>query len=461
MNEVKFSDLCKFQPKQSEVIDALKDNKYVLAGGAAGGGKSYLLRWAALRYCFYYYTKYGVKNGRVGIFCEDYPTLNDRQLSKIEFEFPQWLGRYNGTDKEYRLNDMYGGWTITFRNLDNISKYLSSEWAAVFVDEITMNTRDIFDFLNLRLRWVGIPEPRFLACTNPGGPGHTFVKKLWIDRDFTDERLDPAEFKFVPFKYSDNKYIDKSYEKQLASLPEQMRKAYMDGDWNIFAGQFFGEWRAVKHIVEPFSIPKTWELFAGLDYGYNSASGVVFIAFDPAEKRYYVFDEIYTNRKTYEELAQMILDKGHDIKYVIADPAIWAKKDSPQSGAMAMERVLKYKEIKMIPGDNNRINGWGILREVLKDSADGKPSLMAFNHCSNFIRTFPAMSCDKHKIEDVDTDCDDHIGDSLRYAIFWHKKNKKPASHSLLSAHDEASEKPWHIQKEQFDQSEESLFTFD
>ena len=425
--ELKFSELAGFQPKQLEFDKAVWKNKYIFCGGSAGSGKSYFLRWEAIKLLLYYAGKYKLSGVRVGLFCEDYPALKDRHLAKIQFELPAWLGSYNKSDHDFTLNKEFGSGVISFRNLDDPSKYLSSEFAAICVDELTKNPREMFDFLSMRLRWPGISDPKFIGASNPGGAGHGWVKKLWIDRDFSGETFDPTEFTFVPAKYSDNKYLDKSYEKQLASLPEKLRKAYMDGDWNVFAGQFFSEFRTGLHTCEPFEVPETWQTVIGLDYGYAKPSAAMWIAYDQAFDTFYITREIYGIGKTYADFAQEIGAVEDRCRLIIADPAIFAKKDSPNSGASEMLKVLK--DYKIYPANNDRVIGWGRLREALQTyemNGEKKAKLRIFNTCKNLIRTLPELvySDIKTKVEDLDSDSDDHCADATRYGIMYFKNKK-------------------------------------
>ena len=190
MPRVLLSKHHKYTGGQKELRQAVRTHRYILYGGAGGGGKSYGLRWLALDLLVNWYKELGVRNARFGIFCEDYPTLKDRQISKVKTEFPEFLGKYNGEDHEFRLEKELGGGVIVFRNLDDPSKYQSSEFAGIGVDELTKNDESIFDILRGSLRWPGIERPIFVGSTNPGGRGHLWVKRLWIDKRFP-KNLEP------------------------------------------------------------------------------------------------------------------------------------------------------------------------------------------------------------------------------------------------------------------------------
>lgn len=230
--QVKFTELANFFPKQIEALDASKRFKFVLFGGSVGSGKSRWLRWSMLYWLMKYYAKYGIKGVRAGLFCEDYPSLNDRHLTKIKFEFPEWLGRYNEAKHEFTLAPEYGSGIVAFRNLDDPSKYLSVEFAVIGIDEINRNPKTTFDMLRSRHRWPGIKDVRFLAGCNP--LGEAWVKNMWVKRLFPPDEQEQYEFVFVPALPTDNPHLPKEYYKSLESLPETQRKAYLEGNWDAF-----------------------------------------------------------------------------------------------------------------------------------------------------------------------------------------------------------------------------------
>lgn len=228
----KFSDLSGFFPKQREAQEASRRFKFTLFGGSVGSGKSRWLRWMMIYWLIKFYSKYKIKGIRAGLFCEDYPSLNDRHLTKVRFEFPEWLGTYNESKKEFTLKSQYGSGILAFRNLDEPEKYLSVEFAIMGVDEINRNPKTTFDMLRSRLRWPGIKEVKFLAGCNP--LGEAWVKNIWVKRMFPPEEKEQYEFVFVPALPTDNPHLDPSYYKSLESLPEAQRKAYLEGNWDAF-----------------------------------------------------------------------------------------------------------------------------------------------------------------------------------------------------------------------------------
>lgn len=432
---IHLNDLTHFSPKQEEARKAALAHRYTLYGGAMAGGKSYWLRWM-LVVLLVRWARQGHKNVEVALFCEDYPTLKDRQLSKIGGEFPPWLGTLHGDHAQhgrcYILAEEYGGGIIKFRNLDDPSKYQSAEFAAEAVDELTKNAEEVFDDLRNRLRWPGITDIRFLGATNPGGIGHAWVKKRWLDRIFDEQETEKEEFVYIRALAQDNPHIDKSYLKQLESLPADKRKAYLEGDWDIFKGQYFTEWRREIHICPPFSIPDDWRKFCALDYGYHAPASIGWYAVDP-DGSLFRYRELYVQGRTGTQLAEdwnSLTNPHEKIEYIACDPSFWAKRgesDDALSTAEKFENRLRelrkeapLKAPPLIRGNNDRISGWREVREFLRPfEKEGSltAKFHAFSTCNEFIRTVPALIHDPNNPEDVDSDGEDHAGDELRYAV--------------------------------------------
>jgi phage terminase large subunit len=434
---IRVLDLLHFDENPKQVLARLKAllHKYLLYGGAMFGGKSYWLRWM-LVYFLIRWAKRGFRNVEVGLFCEDYPTLKDRQLSKIGKEFPIWLGTLHSDHKLhglcYVLAEEYGGGIIKFRNLDDPSKYQSAEFAAIAVDELTKNKKEVFDDLRNRLRWVGIPDVHFIAGTNPGGIGHSWVKKLWMDRIFDENEQEQDQFYYIPARLEDNPYREPGYERQLESLPPDKRKAYRDGDWNIFKGQYFTEWRNDIHTCQPFQIPDDWKHFCALDYGYTAPASLGWYATSP-DGVLYRYKEVYVVNHTGTQLGDRYVETtnpNEKIQYIVADPSFWAKRGEDDNALSTAEKFEnRVKELlknainkcpPLIKGNNDRLNGWREIHDWLKAfEKEGQlvGKFQVFSTCQEFIRTFPALIHDNNNPEDVDSDGEDHCGDEFRYAV--------------------------------------------
>lgn len=430
-------DIIDPNPRQLEFLDSLTKFKYPLYGGAAGGGKSYILRWGAVWFLIYMWKVFGVLGGKVALMCEDYPSLADRQISKIKAEFPKWLGRLHRTEADglvFELHECWGGGMIMLRNLDDTSKYNSTEFLAIFVDELTRNPErkqqdvgSIFDELRKRIRWPNIPESvvlPFAAGTNPGGKGHAWVKKYWIDRDYPPQLIPYADqFKFIPAKATDNPKLSADYFRVLLSLPEPLRSAYAEGRWDLFQGQFFAEWRRELHVCKPFSIPSYWRKFAVMDWGYAAPACVLWFAVSP-EGKIYVYRELYERQKTNEWLGKRAteLTGAEQLMYRVLDPACFPSEKEIQIGKSDAEQLAEAGWV-CTKAANDRQSGWSQVRQYLhwERNKDGivtrKPMVQIFETCTNLIRTIPALVYDAHNVNDLDTDGEDHAADAFRYGL--------------------------------------------
>lgn len=435
MSKVRAADLltlADFTPKQTAAWNSVvRDGmRFLLYGGARGGGKSRFLRWALLLLVLKWWEDSGRKltGIKVVLFAEDYPTLTDRQIGPMEEEFPSWLGTLKRTQKDglgFHFHSKWGGHHILLRNMgDDISRYKSAEFAAIAIDELTFWSYQDFSTLRGSLRWKGIANPVFLAATNPGGPGHLWVKDLWVDRILTrHQELKPLhdKFHFVRALPTDNPHLEESYWADLETLPEYLKKAWLYGDWNVFEGMVFTEWNPLAHTCKPFEIPEYWPRWIAVDPGYSQPACALWFTMEPDTNRIYVYREAYGPGQSDERMAKVcsahsrgeVLDTGY------GDPSLWTPYKSEKAGHTSGADVFHSHGIPLEPGNNNRINGKRKVHDVLGKLKDGKPGLVIFTTCVNLIRTLPALPYDKKagKLEDVDTTAEDHAYDCLRYGL--------------------------------------------
>lgn len=474
------NDIAGFQPRQKEALEQLDSGliKYLLYGGALGGGKSYFLRWYAVRRLMTIDSVFGIKQAVGMIACENYPALQDRQISRIGREFGPWLGKYYDSHRLYGrcfiLKDKWSGGVICFRNLDDPSKYASSEFAFIFVDELTKNELDVFTFLRTRLRWPGLPdiECQFIGATNPGSIGHGWVKALWMDRIFGDEWIKPIDYRpmfaYVPSTAKDNKYLGADYWAMLNSLPVNLRAAFRDGNWDVFIGQAFPQFNKATHVIKPILIPSWAPIYMTFDWGYGRPFSIGWWWADN-DGRIYRFAEWYGwcdvpnegLRLPDTEIAKGIIERENafqinknNIKIRLAGPDCWNKKPDYKGGGQGESTadVFTSYGVHLSKGDPSRDLKIRQFRERLRVPDDGTPPMMLiYDNCKQFIRTIPNLVMDEHKIEDVDTDSEDHIYDEACHICMARALNIKiPTGVPMSEAqriHDyvtgETKEQPW------------------
>lgn len=459
---ISFLELMHPSAKQLEFLEIVRTHKYNLYGGAKYGGKSYALRWIAVLLLTNWAAQ-GHENVRIMLACEDFPALKDRQITKIKSEFPQWLGTLSENQIEglsFRLNDEYGGGIIALRNLDDVSKYASSEFAAILIDELTKNPKEMFDQFRSILRWPGISDPKFIGATNPGGIGNAWVKKLWIDRDFDPEEEEAHEFAFTQAFATDNPTVTDTYMAQLNSLPPALKEAYLKGSWETFEGQWADEWNKDIHVCDPFPIPAHWKKFrmgdhgrtkptawlwgaldeygnlwvyreyhkAGVDADVNARAVTELSYDDTIEARYWfsVLDSACWSKHGGETIAEIYERNG-----VIAEPS---SKDR-HAGAALLHEYLRWKTPESIYRKENKLLQSDMLPRgcVLdKGFVVHSPKIRFFKTCVKTIGSLPTLIMDPNDPEVPDTDGDDHSYDALTYGLMHMHEGKTPKQKTWL-----------------------------
>jgi hypothetical protein len=431
-----FEDI--FHEKQHEANRVADAHTFTLFGGTRGPGKSYWLRWHELRFLILK-AQQGFKNVRVGLFCENYPALKDRQMSRIAVEFPAWLGELKESTTlglGFHLFPEYGGGSILLRNLDDPSKFQSVELAMVGVDELTRNKVDVFSMLRGSMRWPGIEDVKFVSASNPGGPGHLWVKSYFIDHVYPEEleKFSP-QFAYVPALPDDNANLPASYWEMLNSLPPALAKAWRWGNWDVFEGMAFENWDRPRHVCQPFEIPMWWPRWRAIDWGSYAPFCCLWFAKDPDIGRVYVYRELYVKGLTDRQQARLVIENtlpGESITTTYADPSMWTKK-SHEDRVYSTYDEYAAEGIPLTKADNHRMTGKRKLDTLLANLPDGKPGIVFFDNCKNLVRTLPSLPRSSSNPEDVDTDAEDHAYDTVRYGITQVRLRVNPAQSSAQS----------------------------
>ena len=427
-------DFSKINPKQDKFMRARK--KHVGFGGARGGGKSWAVRMKAVLLALNYP---GIK---ILIVRRTYPELKKNHIDELR-SMCLGLAKYNDN---YKILRFVNGSTISFaycatdRDLDMLQ---GAEFDVVFFDEAGLLSEFQMKSICACVRGVNNFPKRVYYTMNPGGQGHAYLKRIFIDRKYqTGEN--PEDYEFIQSLVTDNIALMESqpdYIKQLEMLPPKLRKAWLEGDWNIFEGMFFEEFRddpehykdrQWTHVIEPFE-PHGMNIYRSYDFGYNRPWSCGWWAVDHDGVIYRIM-ELYgctgvpnegdkrTTDEQFQEIARIEREhpwlKGKEI-YGVADPSIWDKS----KGTSVAETAQKYG-VYFKPGDNARIPGWMQCHYRLRFDENGYPMMYVFSNCKDFIRTIPLLMYSEKKVEDLDTEQEDHIADEWRY--FCMSKPMKP-----------------------------------
>jgi len=433
----------------------------ILYGGAAGGGKSHLMRIKAIALCMQ------IPNLQVYLFRRKSEDLKKNHMEG-DTGFPALLSDMIES-KHVKVRDKSPH--IKFWNHSGIHlchcqhekdkiNYQGAEIHVLLIDELTHFTDSIYRYLRGRCRLpksMEIPDniklPLIICGSNPGGVGHNWVKASWVDKVPEMEILQMEKEdggmlrQYIPARLEDNPSLDEeSYKMSLSGLGDEwLVRAMLDGDWNIVAGGMFDDvWRA-RNIVKPFEIPDNWKIYRTFDWGsskpfsvgwHAEANGEIddnvtdALGFEPIKGDIFRIGEWYGWNGNPDkgiklksgDIAKGIIEResktGWNVQAGAADSAIWTKQDETSIYEKMCDAVGVELFTPCVKGPGSRVNGWQTCREFLSNAEEKEsPAFYCFDTCRQFIRTVPVLPRDDKNIEDVDTHAEDHIADEWRYML--------------------------------------------
>jgi hypothetical protein len=397
------------------------------------------------------------------------------------------LAKYNGARHRWTFGN---GSRVQFCHCNaekNVHDYQSQQFDGLLFDEVTHFTEFQINYLLTRNRaTVDGLTPVCAMATNPGNVGHLWFKRWMIDAGPFEQVHEVATDEerawvtqphlFIRAELADNQILerrDPGYRKTLEAKPAAIRRALLDGDWDSFLGQALEEWRRDRHVCKPFKIPLHWQRWRSVDWGYAQPFCCLWFAMDPDTGQKYIYRELYkagltdpeqaaqirrlTGEPKYEpvehdqaderitgsyvgklklELPPPVQVSGEKIQATLADPSMWTKRTTERITTTSADVYQKHG-VPLTKGDNDRLIGKRRVHDALAWEQDGEPlypdegpGLRLFENCYNGIRTLPALPYSEVRVEDVDTDAEDHWYDAARYGLAYkvQARRRRPRS---------------------------------
>lgn len=465
-----------FQPKQWAAASTVATE--LLYGGAAFGGKSHLMRCAAILWCC------EIKGLQVYIFRRTEDDLIKNHMDGPH-GFRNMLAGMEAAGFVKILATEIRWWNGSKIHLCHCHeekhrfKYHGSEIHVLMLDELTTFTEVIYRYLRFRVRMVGVklPEkyregfvgphgavnthnlfPRIVCGSNPGNIGHHWVKRTFIERPrpTTPQRMDDLEAgmvrQYIPARLGDNQIglaEDPTYVARMRGLGDPMLVRAMElGDWNIIAGGFFPEFTLERHVLKAVTLPA--DVFSRRFRAHDHGSAKPF-----STGWYAVCDDDWHAEGTLGN--RILVPRGALVRYrewygkkegqdnvglklaveswaagalardglgevrpaqTIADPSMWISDGGPSLAERADAILKGGHRLTMHKATNKREPGWDQVRHRLQGEDpenNGDPLLFLMDNQPDAIRLFQSVQHDETKPEDIDTDAEDHAIDEVRY----------------------------------------------
>lgn len=423
--------------------------KYRLFGGAAGPGKTKALLYEAIRQA------HNVPGSDSLLLRRTYPELESSLLAYFRRDVPRKL--YRSYNESKHVVTWQNGSRTRFgycRNENDVYQYQGAEFLFIGLDELTHFTLKQWQFLTSRNR---CPVPGSFACmagaSNPGNIGHAWVKALWVDHQpppgfDRPELYDARDYDFIRAKLADNPIYanDAAYHRTLEALPEHLRRAFLDGDWNVFAGQYFDVFEFGRHTVraEELHLEPWWPRWISIDWGFQHPSAVYWHCAIPgnrnsksetrsaasssssfdfrfssadafAEARIVTYREFVQSGLSPRMLAQAIAERSgrERISDVFLSPDAFAHRTSEASIAEQLGEVLAASGLpRPAPADDDRIGGWQLMYQLLESD-----SWLITENCAKLIDCIPQLVRDNSRVEDIRKVDGDDPADAARYGL--------------------------------------------
>ena len=426
-------------PNRKQWLFLNSTTRHTAYGGARGGGKSWVIREKAVDdACEYGRPDEWTAGIRICIIRRTLEDLRKNHLEPLKL-LTKNVATYNTNDKCFYFKN---GSIIQLAYCDNdndADHFQGVEYDEIFIEEATQLQPEWIQKIAASCRGVNnFPHRVFYTC-NPGGPAHAYIKTLFVDRIYQANEI-PEDYSFIQAKVTDNKVLMEyapEYVNFLKNLPPKTRDAWLNGSWDSYTGQYFQfvndpdhyDDQLWTHVINPFKPPNSWPIYRSFDWGSfrpfscgwwtESPDGVLYRIMELYGVQKSAGESVpntglgWTKEKVFSRIAQVEREHPWLARKTItgvADPAIFKEDGGPSIAEAGFEFGIYFQK-----GDNRRIPGWEQVKNRLQFNEYGRPRLQIFRNCADSIRTIPLMEHDKHIVEDLDSELEDHCCDEIRY----------------------------------------------
>jgi phage terminase large subunit len=393
----------KIEPYPKQVVFFKSNKRYIAYGGARGGGKSWAARTKAVLLALNYT---GIQ---ILILRRTLKELRENHVLPLMILL-KGIAKYNAEAKEFNFPNGSRILLGYCQAESDVLQYQGQAYDVIFMEEATQFTEFQKDTLTESNRASGMMKerftPRMYFTCNPGGVGHAWVKRLFVDKDYRNKE-NPDNYDFIPSTVYDNEFLmtnNPEYVENLENLPEMRKRAMLYGDWDAFDGQYFDEFNRDIHVIEPFIMPDYWRRYITIDYGLDMLAAY-WIAVDERNKSY-VYKELYQSGLIISEAAKAIKYMTNETIYqTLAPPDLWNRR---QETGKSAAQLFQENGLYLMQSNNDRVQGWYNLKEWLKPYEDEQgiktANLVITKNCTNLIRCLPMLQCDDKNPNDVAND---------------------------------------------------------
>ena len=404
------------EPNPKQLLFYQSKYKYTLYGGARGGGKSYAVRCKA---CMLALNYDGIK---ILIIRRTFSELKENHVIPLT-ELLNGIAKYKESEKAFFFPN---GSRIKLGYCEHegdVLQYQGQEWDVIFLDEATHMTEYQFQKLTEIIRGANDFPHRMYLTANPGGVGHAWVKRLFIDRVYRGKE-NPDDYTFIPAFVFDNTALlekDPGYLQTLENLPEDQKKAELYGSWDVYEGQYFTEWDRDLHVIEPFEVPPSWRKYLAIDYGLDMFAAEWFAVDEFGWA--YCYREFCQKGMTVSTAAEKIREINDPVFVAYGPPDLWNRRND--TGRSAAD-IFAEHGVFLARAQNNRVQGWYDLKEwlhpVIDEQGNKSCRLKFFRNCAEAIKCIPLLQFDEKNPNDVSTEPHEitHAPDAVRYFVAGH-----------------------------------------